>query len=205
MTEKTSYPLTWPSGWKRTMDPSRSRFGSYNKKPSVEKATSEILNELRLLIGINEDIILSTNIKLRNDGLPYSGQSEPKDTGVAVYFKYNNQDTVIACDSFDKVGCNIYAIALTIGAMRGIDRWGCSELMQRAFTGFKALPDSGSLTLNNWWNILGVESGSNIETVKTAYRRLAMKYHPDTGEEKNNDKFIQMKLAYETGMKTFKS
>jgi hypothetical protein len=195
------YPLQWPGGWKRTKSPERSRFGKWNDKPSIAKATNFLLHELNLF-GVT-NCIISTNLKYKIDNTPYSNQREPDDKGVAIYFKYQGQDMAIACDSFDKVGCNIYAIGKTIEAMRGIERWGCSELLNKAFTGFKALPESASVTKENWWDILCCYQNASEEYIKACYRHLAKKYHPDTGAVKNSDMFIKVNQAYETAMKQF--
>jgi hypothetical protein len=50
----------------------------------MDEVTNHLINEIRRLGGDNA--ILSTNIKLRVDGLPYSNQAQPNDTGAAVYF-----------------------------------------------------------------------------------------------------------------------
>jgi len=46
----------------------------------------------------------------------------------------------LACDRWDKVQDNIYAIAMTIEPLRGIERWGSGSMVEQAFTGFFALP-----------------------------------------------------------------
>ena len=185
-----AYPLQYPNGWKRTKNPDRSRFGTYNSKPTINESTQKIINEMRLFGGKN--LIISTDLKLRKDGLPYSSQRQPEDQGVAVYFTYQKEQKVIACDSFDKIGCNLWAIGKTIEAMRGIDRWGCSEIITKAFTGFTALPEN---TQNNWWDILEVEPTATDKEIKNAYRNLAKKYHPDVA--KDDTHFKKIKQAYE--------
>jgi hypothetical protein len=188
-----AYPLQWPIGWKRTKNPKRSRFGTYNSKPTIHSGTQKILDEIRKLTGSNKDVIISTNLKLRQDGLPYSAQREPEDKGVAIYFTMANKEAmVIACDSFDKIGCNIYACALTIEAMRGIERWGCSELLQRAFMGFKALPEQ--TVKRSCWEILGIPYNSTEPQVTSAYREKAKTAHPDRGG--TDAAFIELQNAY---------
>jgi len=195
---KDAYPLSWPAGWPRSLNQVRSRFGDWNNKPTVAKASDKLLHELNLMAP-RAEVIISTNLKIKRDGYPYSGQAEPRDTGVAIYFKFKDKDMTLACDTFDKVGCNLWAIALTIEAMRGIQRWGCSELLDRAFTGFVALPEAAGAS--SWALILGVKENDSIETIKTAYRNLAKKFHPDNGTDPNAEEFSRVADAYKQAEK----
>lgn len=176
-----AYPLQWPTGWKRTTYRDASRF-----QTSFSKARDELMNELALM-GATQ-IVLSTNIALRRDGLPYSGMAQPKDPGAAVYFTYKNKQMVFACDRWNKIEENIQALRKTIEAIRGIERWGASSMLERAFTGFQALPPATDQTENNkyWYEILGFnQPPQDQDRVKIAYRELAMRAHPDRGGDAN--------------------
>ena len=52
----------------------------------------------------------------------------------------------------------------------------------------------------NYYDILGVDKKATPEEIKSAYRKLAMKYHPDRnqGDEKAAEKFKQVNEANET-------
>jgi curved DNA-binding protein len=50
--------------------------------------------------------------------------------------------------------------------------------------------------LNDPYSILGVESSATSAELKTAYKKLAMKYHPDRNDGKD-DKFKEVKEAYD--------
>lgn len=186
-----NYPLQWPLNWPRTKNPTWSRFGRGNNKPSIAVACDFLQQELKRLGGTQ--LVISTNLKYRADGIPYSQQRQPDDQGAAVYFKYNGENMVLACDTFDKIGCNIYAIAKTIEAMRAIERYGASELMKRAFTGFKALPAPDQKV--PWYVMLGVPEMASLEEIKAAYRELAKKYHPDVNPS-DSDRFSYITAAY---------
>jgi hypothetical protein len=72
-------------------------------------------------------------VQLRQDGLPYANRRAPSDTGAAVYFSYKGRQMCFACDKWQDVYDNIYAISKTIEALRGIERWGAGDMVEQAF------------------------------------------------------------------------
>ena len=51
----------------------------------------------------------------------------------------------------------------------------------------------------DYYAVLGVKRDASADDIKTAYRRLARKYHPDVSKEKDaEEKFKEMAEAYET-------
>lgn len=169
MTE--SYPLHWPASWPRTQYPQSSKF-----KCTLAETRDLMFAEIHRLGGKN--VILSTNVELRLDGLPYANRRDPVDTGVAVYFERKGNQMVFACDRWGSVRENIRSIQKTIEALRGIDRWGASNMMERAFTGFMAIAGPAP---RRWHDILGVNSDADASQIKSAYRRKARECHPDNG------------------------
>lgn len=170
----TAFPLSWPTGWKRTSYRTRSRYGDR----SIAGARAELVGELRLMGA--KDVIISSNLELRNDGLPRSGQRQPSDTGVAVYFKRKGKNGCFACDTWLAVEDNLWAIVLTIRALRQIDRAGASDMLDRAFTGFQALP----APTVEWWQVLGVEPDVADVIIRARYRELVKQHHPDAGGDR---------------------
>jgi hypothetical protein len=171
----TAYPLQWPAGWERT--PRARIHWSRFEKPSMEKAASEVFKQLRMMGVGNWNIIISTNIKVRADGIPYSAQKQPDDKGVAVYFKRKNKDVVFAADGYDRVEDNVWAIAKSLEALRAIERYGVAQVMDRAFSGFAALPEKASSRL--WYDVLGIDGHASTEAVLAKYKQLAKLLHPD--------------------------
>lgn len=54
----------------------------------------------------------------------------------------------------------------------------------------------------NPYQVLGLPYPSPLKDVKSAYRKLAFKYHPDTSKELDAEKrFIRIQKAYELIMK----
>jgi DnaJ-like protein len=169
VTEASSlqWPLQWPIGRPRIQQGRSSRF-----KTDFLSAVQLLRTEARRLGA--DHLVISSNMELRPNGLPYMDRREPEDEGVAVYFIYKEQPMCFACDMWDKVGDNIYAIARTMKALRGIERWGAGEMFRQAFTAFTApsMPKSPH-------EILGVRPDATRQEIDAAYRRKAKLFHPD--------------------------
>jgi hypothetical protein len=144
----------------------------------MEEACGGLADELRRL-GANKEI-LSTNVPRRLDGRPYSGQAQPNDAGAAVYFQFKGKTVSLACDKWNRVEDNVWAMTKHIEALRGQQRWGVGTIEQ-AFRGYTALPAIGQASGIKWWEILGVPINSGPDLVKDAYRILVKKHHPDAG------------------------
>lgn len=171
----TASPLYWPPGWERRTIRSSARFGKTNSY----RETQNILHELYHL-GVHDwNVIVSTNVRLRQDGLPYANQPRPEDPGAAVWFTLRGEERVLACDAWDRVEHNLRAIAKHIEALRGQERWGVGSLEQ-AFRGFAALPEqAGAGTV---WETLGLDGpAADRKQVEDAFRRRALVCHPDQG------------------------
>lgn len=196
---ESAYPLQWPLDRPRTKYPTNSRF-KVAKTASIARMRDELLSELHRYKA--RDIVLSSNLKLRIDGFPLSGQRQPDDCGVAVYFTDRSKRRIcFACDKWKSVEENIYSIAMTIGAIRGIARWGMQEAVDAAFTGFQALPPpstNGSMTLEDavlFLAIHGVVPKDYIYESRAQYenaaRKAAMKLHPDRGGDAEEFKKLE--------------
>lgn len=206
-----AYPLSWPAGWPRTKTRTRARFsrrerkyghgGSWmqNAALSVADGVERVMGELARL-GVNDDdIVISTNVRVRLDGRPRSSEPEPSDPGVAVYWqeRSNKSARVIAVDQYDRVADNLAAIAGTLEALRAIDRWGGAQILERAFTGFTALPSPDQAP--PWWAVLGCDKDASRDDIERAYRRAAAANHPDRGG--SHDAMAEINRAYEEAMR----
>lgn len=176
MTPERQYPLQWPTGWPRTKTPGKSQFST-----GMEKATRGLLDEIRRLGGRLP--VISSNAQYRLDGMPYARQGYIGDTGVAVYFQRKGKPMVFACDSYWSVQENLHAIGKTIEALRAIERYGASDMMERAFSGFTALPAPIVAGAKRpWREVLEYGNGqANREEITRNYRILASTAHPDKG------------------------
>jgi hypothetical protein len=205
--ETSRFPLAWPATWKRTPAHQRRRAnfsrvarsldgnGLARARPrplTVSDALQRLARELALLGTTDE--VLSSNVPVRLDGFPRSGQAEPGDPGAAVYFRLKKQDRCLACDRWDRVADNIAAIAQHIDALRRIDRYGVGTLDQ-AFAGYAALPPATS----EWWAVLGVSPNATRAQVEDAFRAQARAAHPDAGG--SHDAMARWTLAREQARK----
>ena len=50
----------------------------------------------------------------------------------------------------------------------------------------------------NYYLLLGVSQDADAETIRSAFRALARRYHPDAGDGSSADRFREILTAYET-------
>lgn len=165
-----AYPLHWPPGQPRTEHPIRSKFDRH----TVKRALDEIENQLVRMqkdsgLDILDDDIVSSNIR----GID---RRVPKDKGVALYFTIGDEPTVLACDQYDRVECNLWAIAKDLEAARARMRWGVTTAKQMFHGQRYEMLGSG-----NWREVLGVGATKDFQEVKRAYRLRSKDAHPDHG------------------------
>lgn len=167
-----AYPLQWPTGRKRT-DWHRREASAF--KVTLGVARDELFAEIGRLGAYQ--VVVSSNVPLRQDGKPYASTPKLDDPGVAAYFNHKGRAMCFACDRWSKVEDNMRAIAKTIDALRGIARWGTGDMLEAAFTGFVALPAPDAK--RDWWEVLGVQRNASADEARAAFRRLASEHHPD--------------------------
>jgi hypothetical protein len=172
MSHRKPFPLDWPADHKRNnrWTISRSRF----QVTSIIECSRSILRRAESMDFAN--VVISSNMPLRRDGLPYSTGREPMDCGVAVWWTHRTREQVIACDRWYTAGENVRAIELSLDAMASLDRWGASQIVERAFAGFEALPPPSA----SWREVFGEEL-ETFEQVKKQYRVAMQTAHPDKG------------------------
>lgn len=200
-----AFPLQWPFGWKRTQGGYRrdgrfstKDYGRPSRSLTVFDGVKRVLGELEKMGYGRNDIVISTNVELRLDGLPRSDRGEPGDPGAAVYWRTSKgENKVMAIDQYTRVADNLGAIAATLEAMRAIERHGGAVILERAFTGFTALPAPSAK--RDWWEVLGLPQGAPREDVKAAYRRLATQHHPDKPSG-SHEKMAELNAALETAL-----
>lgn len=191
MTNPQRYPLAWPSHRPRTENWRRrhGKFASGGRPVSMAEAVNRLDAEIVRLGGLYP--LLSTNVALRLDGVPRSGQAEPVDPGACVYFTLKGKPFALACGTYGKVSQNVAALAAHLDATRAIERHGVATAAE-SLEAFSSLPPPASSTTpatRTWRDVLGFAAGwpNGYDTVDALtligvrYRELAPKAHPDNG------------------------
>ena len=207
------HPLSWPISWPRRAASARKRASfstrqratgeawSSAKALTVYAAIRRLTDELDRLGARN--VIISSNLPTRADGLPRSDAREPGDPGVACYFKHRGADRVFACDRWDRVADNVAAIAAHIAALRGMERWGVGSIDQ-AFRGYEALPAPGGKRQRSWREVL--EYGDlpiDADAIGRAYRIIARRVHADAGG--SHEAMVELNAARDAALREVKS
>lgn len=194
-----SYPLQWPAGRTRTYSRARALFhvrktrhlhkdsggGTFEAREEIPvgRARDAVLAEIERLGG--RDPVISSNVRVRLDGL-MSGTARPEggDPGVAVYFILRKQRMAFANDRWDRVADNLWAIAKSIEAIRGLERWGTGEMVAAALKGYRALPPPQ----RPWRMVLGYGSEVRplLTEVERRYQEQAKLLHPDRGGDSSS-------------------
>lgn len=181
--------VTWP----RARTPENMRdMGGRMLKTTPGAALSRLREELfrmrakdcRLAIAVRERDITRFG-ELR-------ANATVQDPGVIVYFTHPTRgDLTFANDNYCRWWHNVNGIAMTIEALRGIDRWGAVQNAEQ-FAGFGKLPGFTSLTMGSTAAvaILSRESGLDVpypmtpDWIREAGRKSRAATHPDVCRER---------------------
>lgn len=188
---RSAYPLQWPDGqarlesWRRGVPKFEAQFA---------RDRDSVFRQLRRMSCSN--IVITSDLPTRNDGLPYANAT-CQDPGIAVWWVKKGREHVMACDHWRTVSFNLRAIDLSLDAMRGLERWGASNAVERAFAGFAALPGAGETAdsefvpaprKRTWREVLGelgewpvLAADELLVLAKSRHRKLIQQHHPDAG------------------------
>lgn len=193
----TEYPLCWPENKPRAaerLDRSyrSSYFGTGRVPMTRARAYAAITSELqRWRI---DRFVISMSPGYRHG---------PSDPGVALWWDHPGRGLrVLACDQYARPHDNLYAIALTLDAMRGLERWGAYS-MEQAIEGAKlALPPPAGSSEIVWRKILGdvpkgIEKVDALAVINARYRRMAQEAGNDEKEQ------LRLNLAVEAARQEF--
>lgn len=127
--------------------------------------------------------------EIRQDGLPLA-TAKPSQPGVIVKFENRHGRFSYPCDKYTSWADNLRAIALTLEALRAIDRYGATYDGEQ-YKGWTALPtDTNADPLVKAASLIVTTAGngyqvsdllSNRDTLESAFRAAMLKAHPDRG------------------------
>jgi hypothetical protein len=110
--------------------------------------------------------------------------------GAALYIRYADSHYVIACDIWQAVEHNIYAIHLTLRQMQNIQKWGVAPLavlLEGFKTGQKVKQaktepsaSEGQLQILGWMNKLGLGPSATLDDAQAVYHRRAKQVAHDS-------------------------
>ena len=152
-----------------------------------------------------KDIVIQAGFTLdqiRNDGWPRSG-ARPTDHGVILCFKTKDGPLSFPCDTFDWWQDNVRAIALSLQALRSVDRYGVTKSGEQ-YRGWAQLPapsGNGEIDRETAAEILAAHCDHSAHAIlddvgvaQLAWREARRKAHPDAGG--GHDDFVRVDQAW---------
>lgn len=200
MIEARFHPLgTWPG--KRTP-------ASYRKparfKLTLGRTYSLLESELNKLGATNIQILAGFTLdQIRNDGWPRSTARRPSDPGVILSFQGRKGALSFPCDRYTTWEDNLRAIALSLEALRAVDRYGVTQQSEQ-YRGWQQLPPASSAAKSMDADLAAtILAGYSVFSAKEiirdpgkrqeAYRQTARATHPDAGG--SHEAFVQVQEA----------
>ena len=178
-------------GWPGKSTPSYSR-----KRAPFRIGYAERLNllEHELAKLSAKDIVIQAQFQakdIRNDGWPRSS-ARPSGPAIVVSFKGSKGPLCFPCDRYDSWEDNLYAIALSLEALRAVDRHGVTQNAEQ-YKGWAQLPAPAdkSATFQDaqqaaqWLAVVSGGSSTaaflmvNSTARDASYRMAAKNLHPD--------------------------
>lgn len=161
------------------------------------KAYQMLADEVRRIGG--DAVIIEAGFRedqIRNDGWPYSS-ARPSHSAVRVSFHSRHGPLSFECGTYKTIDDNLYAIALTMQALRAVDRYGAVKGAQQ-YKGWKQLPGdqppeqpTTAVDLRMAAAFLCKLAGEpdsmipavlNLpSSIREVYRAAALRCHPDRG------------------------
>jgi hypothetical protein len=171
-------------------------------KSSYAATLSLLEREMRHLSAQNVVIQAGfTREQVRNDGWPRSG-ARPSHPAVVVSFRSRGKDLSFPCSTYRSHEDNLRAIALSLEALRGVNRYGVTQ-NEEQYKGWAQLPPpTPAQKMSRFDACIFLQSNSDVDAGSIgafsksrdeAYRQAARRLHPDAGG--NHEQFVRLQEA----------
>lgn len=146
-----------------------------------------------------------THAQVRNDGWPKTA-AVPSESGVVLSFDSPKGPLSFPCDTYQTYDDNLRAIALSLEALRAVDRYGVTQGNEQ-YKGWARIeaPKPGrtwesaemaARFIADHADGVTTDEVLNIRDMRTyAYRRAAAKLHPDNQQTGSHDGFVKLQAA----------
>ena len=186
-------PLAWPEGLGITARANQKNDHGFVADLALEKALGFLAEETAdarfesatLFLDIEQPLVERLRRKVGNR------------SGACLKLKCHGQPYALACDRWQQVEHNIYALHLALRQMRNIERWGVGSLpallhgfgANVVFSSAEAAPSH--LPLQPWMEALGLGATATLDDAIAVYHRRAK------AAQRNSDELMHLNLWME--------
>lgn len=193
-------PLKVPHGHTLSFQRQRRFDSGFPQGLSLDDAVQYLEDELKGLTGAH--VTIFSNYDRLNSNRTRSKRED--DSAVCCEIKLGTRTYYVICDHWSLIEHNLYALHLSVRAMRNLVKWGVASLEQ-VLAGFDAAfqPGGGPVAaahhdiLPEWMEVLGLGTGATLEDANTVYRRRAKEA---ANEE---ERLMELNAAIEAARKYF--
>ena len=194
--------------WPRKLTPADDRRGG-TFRASYGKTVQLLESELNAIAASNTRIHLAIDrAEIRRDG-QLRADAWPEHPGVILTFdKPGTGRVVMPCDAYEHWHTNLRALALSLKALRSVDRYGVTTSGEQ-YGGWKQLPPGAQTDIvsqegidaaavfvaNHGGGVPFAAVLKSIDTYRAAYRRAAKTLHPDANGGRQREEWFQLNRA----------
>lgn len=171
-------PLKWPEGMPATPRAGLRSDHGFTSPLSFSESSGYLSEELEQ-IGTSGILYLD----LENPMIDRLRKKVGSRVGAALYFRYQGANYVVACDRWNTVEHNVYALHLALRQCRNMERWGLGQLgkMLKPFEAEIFLPlPLADPDLPAWMGELGLGPTATLEDAIAVYHRRAKQLAQNT-------------------------
>lgn len=195
-------PLKLPNDYVRT-PPSKRRSDNGFPQLHIDDAITYLHDELA---GMKADRIqvYSESERLDNKRLRVLNE---KDSAICLEIGIGSKRYFLVCDKWHAIEHNLYALHLTLRAIKNIEKWGVAP-MEALLEGFNSIKTSkeevkttikDNIAKSEWMETLGLDASASLEDANSIYRRRAKEVAED------GEALMKLNRAIEAARIHFKS